>query len=95
LAGVKDRAGNLDHPREPGPAACAGLTCCPSFLPNTIDRGAQAFRASRPTTWTVHKVAAKQTRLGELKAADKREAIDKAAKEFRQHASKLIAIKRT
>jgi hypothetical protein len=46
------------------------------------------------TTWTIYKVAAKQTRLGEVEAADEREAIEKAAKEFKQHESKLIAVQR-
>jgi hypothetical protein len=48
----------------------------------------------QPTTLTIYKVAAKQTRLGEVEAADEREAVEKAAAEFRQHASKLIAVKR-
>ncbi len=48
-----------------------------------------------PTTWTIYKVAAKQTRLGEVEAADEREAIERAAKEFGQHASKLIAVRRS
>jgi hypothetical protein len=48
----------------------------------------------QPTTWTIYKVAAKQTRLGEVEAADEREAIEKAAKEFGQHATKLIAVRR-
>lgn len=39
-------------------------------------------------------VAAKQTRIGELEAADEREAIEKAAKEFGQHATKLMAVRR-
>ena len=46
-------------------------------------------------TWTIYKVAAKQTRLGEVEAADEREAVDKAAKEFGQHPSKLIAVRRS
>ena len=45
-------------------------------------------------TWTIYKVAAKQTRLGEIEATDEREAIEKAAKEFKQHVSKLIAVQR-
>jgi hypothetical protein len=35
-----------------------------------------------------------QTRLGEVEAADEREAIEKATKEFKQDASKLIAVRR-
>jgi hypothetical protein len=48
----------------------------------------------QPTTSTIYKVAAKQTRLGEVEAADEREAIEKAAKEFKVIASKLIAVQR-
>jgi hypothetical protein len=48
----------------------------------------------QPATWTIYKVAAKQTRLGEVEAADEREAVEKAAKEFGQHATKLIAVRR-
>jgi hypothetical protein len=48
----------------------------------------------QPTSWYLYKVAAKQTRLGEVEAADEAEAIEKAAKEFRQHATKLIAVRR-
>jgi hypothetical protein len=33
-----------------------------------------------------------QTRLGEVEATDEREAVEKAAKEFGQHPSKLIAV---
>lgn len=49
---------------------------------------------SQPTIWTIYKVAAKQIRLGEVEAADEREAIEKAAKEFSQHATMLIAVQR-
>jgi hypothetical protein len=42
----------------------------------------------------ISKVAAKQTWLGEVEAVDEREAIEKAAKEFKQHATKLIAVRR-
>jgi hypothetical protein len=48
----------------------------------------------RPTAWTIYKVAAKQISLGEVEAADEREAIEKAAEEFRVIASKLIAVRR-
>jgi hypothetical protein len=39
-----------------------------------------------PISWKVHKVAAKQTWVGEVEATDQREAIDeKTATEFRHH----------
>ncbi len=46
------------------------------------------------TKWAIYKVAAKQTWVGEVEAADEREAVEKAAREFRQHPSKLIAVRR-
>jgi hypothetical protein len=46
------------------------------------------------TTWTIYKVAAKQMRLGEVEAADEREAIEKAAKEFNVITSRLLAVRR-
>jgi hypothetical protein len=46
------------------------------------------------TTWTIYKIAAKQTRLGEIEAADEREAIQKAAEEFKQPTTKLYAVRR-
>jgi hypothetical protein len=48
----------------------------------------------RPTGSTIYEIAAKQTWVGEIEAADEREAIEKAAKEFRRHATKLIAVRR-
>jgi hypothetical protein len=44
--------------------------------------------------WGIYKVAAKQTWLGEIEAANEAEAIEKAAKEFRQPATKLMAVRR-
>jgi hypothetical protein len=38
--------------------------------------------------------AAKRMRIGEVEAADEREAVEKATKEFGQHPSKLIAVPR-
>lgn len=44
--------------------------------------------------WSIYKIAARQTWLGEVEAADEREAIEKAAKEFRIDAHRLIAVRR-
>jgi hypothetical protein len=41
-----------------------------------------------------HRVAAKQTRLSGVEAAGEREAMEKAAKEFQPHTTKLIAVRR-
>jgi hypothetical protein len=49
---------------------------------------------SQPVTWNVYRAATKAIWLGEVEAADERDTIEKAAKEFRQHASKLIAVRR-
>ena len=48
----------------------------------------------KPTTWIIYKIAAKQTWLGSVEAADEHEAIQKAAAEFKVIASKLIAVRR-
>jgi len=48
----------------------------------------------QPTTWIIFKIAAKQTWLGTVEAADEREAIEKAAKEFEVPATKLVAVSR-
>ena len=44
--------------------------------------------------WAIYKITAKQTRVGEVEAADEREAIEKAAAEFRQRQAKLMAVRR-
>jgi len=54
----------------------------------------QPQQPTPPTTWTIYKIAAKQTWIGEVEAGDEREAIEKAAAEFKQHASKLMAVRR-
>jgi hypothetical protein len=45
-------------------------------------------------TWTIYKLAARQQPPSEVEATDEREAIEKAAKEFNQPASKLMTTKR-
>jgi hypothetical protein len=42
----------------------------------------------------IYKIAAKRTWVGEIEAAEEREAIEKAAKEFKRPATKLMAVKR-
>jgi hypothetical protein len=48
-----------------------------------------------PTVWTIYKLAAKQTRVGEVEAATEAEALEKAAAQFKQYAAKLMAVRRT
>ena len=49
----------------------------------------------KPTTsWTVYKIAAKQTWIGTVEAPDEAEAIEKAAAEFKVPATKLHAVPR-
>jgi len=43
------------------------------------------------TTWTIYKFASRLQWLGTVQATDKREAIEKAAKEFRLDSAKLMA----
>ena len=47
----------------------------------------------QPTHWTIYYAGAKARYLGEVEATDEREAIEKAAKEFKQPATKLMATK--
>jgi hypothetical protein len=49
---------------------------------------------TQPTRWTIYKLAAKQIWIGEVEAADEREAIEKAAEQFKQPATKLHAVRR-
>jgi len=46
------------------------------------------------TTWIVYKIASKQTWLGFVEAANEREAVEKAEKEFKVDARRLIALRR-
>jgi len=48
----------------------------------------------KPTTWTIYKIAARQTWIGSVEATNQAEAIENAAKEFNQPATKLMAIRR-
>jgi hypothetical protein len=45
--------------------------------------------------WDIYSTAGTAIRLGEVVAADEHEAIEKAAEQFKQPATKLIALKRT
>ena len=47
-----------------------------------------------PTTWTIYKFASRLQWLGTVQATDKRDAIEKAAKEFRLDPAKLLAERR-
>lgn len=44
--------------------------------------------------WDVYRVAAKARPVGTVEAADEREAIEKAAEQFKQPATKLMAVRR-
>ncbi len=46
------------------------------------------------TKWHVYKLAVKRQWVGEIEAVDEREAIEIAAKEFKQPAKKLMAVQR-
>jgi hypothetical protein len=49
------------------------------------------WRSADLTTWTIYKFASRLQWLGTVKATDKRDAIEKAAKEFRLDPTKLMA----
>jgi hypothetical protein len=48
----------------------------------------------QPIIWSIFKIAATQTWLGTVEAADEREAIEKAAAIFQQSPAKLMAVRR-
>jgi len=45
-------------------------------------------------TWTIYKIAAKQSWVGTVEATDEASAIEKASAEFRLPATKLHAVRR-
>jgi hypothetical protein len=47
-----------------------------------------------PARWTIYKLAAKQTWLGEVEAPDEAAAIEKAAAEYKVPAARLMATRR-
>jgi hypothetical protein len=49
---------------------------------------------AQPVRWSIYKIAAKQTWVGEVEAVDEREAIQKAAVELKLPATKLHAVRR-
>lgn len=48
---------------------------------------------AKPIAWDIYKAASKLRPLGAVEAADESEAIQKAAEEFKQPATKLIALR--
>jgi hypothetical protein len=48
----------------------------------------------KPTRWTIYTIAARQTWVGETEVANEHEAIQKAAEQFKQPATKLHAVRR-
>jgi hypothetical protein len=51
-------------------------------------------RKSQPVRWDIYPVFPNSIRLGEIEAADKREAIEKAAERFQQDPAVLIVVRR-
>jgi hypothetical protein len=49
---------------------------------------------AQPVRWSIYKIAAKQTWVGEVEAVDEREAIQKAAEQLKLPATKLHAVRR-
>ena len=48
----------------------------------------------QPICWDIYPAVGTAIRLGEVEAADEREAIEKAAKEFKQDSAMLIVVRR-
>jgi hypothetical protein len=57
-------------------------------------RPSPSQREPPQTTWTIYKFASRLQWVGTVKATDKREAIEKAAKEFGLDPAKLMAERR-
>jgi hypothetical protein len=61
---------------------------------NNAGMAKQPNKPQAPTLWDIFKAANKARPLGTVEAADEDEAIEKAAKEYKVIASKLIAVAR-
>jgi 1,2-phenylacetyl-CoA epoxidase PaaB subunit len=57
-------------------------------------RGRKPEPPQQPISWDIYRAAAKAKHIGTVEAPDEREAIEKAAKEFKQPATKLMAVRR-
>jgi len=55
---------------------------------------ARKLEPPKPTTWTIYKIAARQTWIGSVETTNEAEAIEKVAKEFNQLATKSMAMRR-
>jgi hypothetical protein len=53
------------------------------------------FPPSRAMSWDIVRADARIEFLGSVEAADERDAIEKAAKEFKTNPNKLLAVKRS
>jgi hypothetical protein len=63
-------------------------------IPNTHAGMPRKPEPPQLAKWSIYRAAKKAVRLGEVEADNEHEAIEKAAKEFRTDASKLIAVRR-
>jgi hypothetical protein len=66
----------------------------PAWLPSDTAAIAKKTDPSKPTTWTIYKIAAKAVRLGTVEAPDEAAAIEKGTAEFKVPANRLMAIRR-
>ena len=55
---------------------------------------AKKIEPPQPTSWTIHKIAARQIWMGEIEAPDETAAIEKAAEQFKVSATKLMTTRR-
>jgi hypothetical protein len=80
--------------RSAGSSLATGHTCCRSFRLKKIDV-AQKPEPPQPITWNIFRAAKKAVWVGEVEATDERDAIAKAADQFKQDPAKLIAMRET
>jgi hypothetical protein len=88
-------------PPDCAPSRLRSSNLCPasaplrrSWLPSDTAAMVKKPDPSKPTTWTIYKIAAKAVRLGTVGAADEAAAIEKGAAAFKVPANRLMAVRR-
>jgi hypothetical protein len=71
-----------------------GLNVEGTYLAADTGRMAKKPEPPQAVRWSIYKIAAKQTWVGEVEAVDESEAIQKAAVELKLPATKLHAVRR-
>jgi hypothetical protein len=65
-----------------------------TYLANNTGGMARQPEPPQPRSWTIYKIAAKQTWVGTVEAPDEATALEKAAVEFKVHTWRLLVVAR-